>query len=150
MIQNKPLLSMLFVITSHLLPLLLEKKNASSSRIVLASSIFQDEGIDGLDHWDDIHCLHQAFDSHKAYSESKSLDAMLSMDFAQRFLDAGISTDRVSCNCLDPGTVQTKMLRAGWGDYPGINVEEALGRDDVFGVLIYITNTIIDFIFFTK
>jgi NAD(P)-dependent dehydrogenase (short-subunit alcohol dehydrogenase family) len=81
---------------------------------------------------DDIHYLHQAFDSHKAYSESKLLDAMLSMDFSQRFLDAGISTDRVTCNCLDPGTVQTKMLRAGWGDYPGINVEEALGRDDVF------------------
>jgi hypothetical protein len=38
---------------------------------------------------------------------------------------AGIDTSIVTCNCLDPGTVNTKMLLDGWGSI-GIHVDNAL------------------------
>jgi NAD(P)-dependent dehydrogenase (short-subunit alcohol dehydrogenase family) len=50
---------------------------------------------------------------------------MLTMEFASRLQKGGFGTDRVTCNCLDPGTVNTKMLLAGWGRI-GIEVEDAL------------------------
>jgi hypothetical protein len=52
---------------------------------------------------------------------------MLSMEMAFRLQQAGLGTDRISRNCLDPGTVNTKMLLAGWGRI-GINVESALDQ----------------------
>mmetsp|Transcript_16208 Transcript_16208/g.30867 ORF Transcript_16208/g.30867 Transcript_16208/m.30867 type:complete len:444 (+) Transcript_16208:667-1998(+) len=64
---------------------------------------------------------------------------MLTFEFADRFKDRGIGTDTVTCNCLDPGTVNTKMLLAGWGPC-GIDVESALDEtwlcssDEVQGV----------------
>lgn len=111
-----------FIITSQLLPLLLEEKE-HQSRIVIASSISQCRSID---HWDDLQCVKRQYSTHRAYSESKLLDAMLAAEFAERFENAGISSDRVTCNSLDPGTVNTKMLLAGWGPI-GIDVEDALG-----------------------
>ena len=107
-----------FVITSHLLPTLLQQK----SRIVIASSISQCSSIRD---WDDLHYSNRSFSAHGSYSESKLLDAMLTMEFADRLSNAGIGVDRITCNCLDPGTVNTKMLLAGWGPC-GIEVEDAL------------------------
>lgn len=109
-----------FVITSLLLPALLKQK----SRIIIASSISQ---CSSIRHWDDINYKQRPYSAHRAYSESKLFDAMLSMEFAHRLKDAGIGTDRITCNCLDPGTVNTKMLLAGWGSC-GINVEDALDQ----------------------
>ncbi len=111
-----------FIITSNLLPFLLEEKE-HKSRIVIASSISQCRSID---HWDDLQCVKREYSTHRAYSESKLLDAMLAAEFAGRFEKAGISLDKVTCNSLDPGTVNTKMLLAGWGPI-GIDVEDALG-----------------------
>jgi NAD(P)-dependent dehydrogenase (short-subunit alcohol dehydrogenase family) len=107
-----------FIITSHLLPTLLKQK----SRIVIASSISQ---CSSIRHWGDLHYSKRPFSAHGAYSESKLFDAMLCMEFAERFTNAGIGTDKITCNCLDPGTVNTKMLLAGWGRC-GIDVEDAL------------------------
>jgi NAD(P)-dependent dehydrogenase (short-subunit alcohol dehydrogenase family) len=109
-----------FVITSLLMPVLLKQK----SRIVIASSISQSSSIR---HWDDINYKQRPYSAHGAYSESKLFDAMLSMEFAYRLKDAGIGTDQITCNCLDPGTVNTKMLLAGWGPC-GIDVEDALDQ----------------------
>jgi NAD(P)-dependent dehydrogenase (short-subunit alcohol dehydrogenase family) len=111
-----------FIITSQLLPNLLEEKE-HQSRIVIASSISQCRNIDN---WDDLQCIKRQYSTHRAYSESKLLDAMLATEFAERLENAGISFDRVTCNSLDPGTVNTKMLLAGWGPI-GIDVEDALG-----------------------
>jgi NAD(P)-dependent dehydrogenase (short-subunit alcohol dehydrogenase family) len=108
-----------FVITSYLLPTLLKQP----SRIVIASSISQ---CSSIRYWDDVNYKERPFSAHGSYSESKLFDAMLSMEFAQRLQDAGFGTDRITCNCLDPGTVNTKMLLAGWGPC-GIDVEDALG-----------------------
>lgn len=110
-----------FVVTSLLLPLLLKN---DGSRIVIASSISQCQSIRD---WDDLSYAKRRFSSHAAYSESKLLDAMLTMELADRLGEAGFGTDRITCNCLDPGTVNTKMLLAGWGPC-GINVNDALDQ----------------------
>ena len=52
---------------------------------------------------------------------------MLAMEFAPRLEHNEFGTDWITCNCLDPGTVNTKMLLAGWGPC-GIDVEQALGK----------------------
>ncbi|GAX21327.1 hypothetical protein FisN_1Lh162 [Fistulifera solaris] len=109
-----------FVITSLLLPRLLYESSTSkttASRIVIASSLSQCAAIRS---WDDIHYRNRSYSAHAAYSESKLLDAMLTMEFAKR-----LPSQRITCNCLDPGTVNTKMLLAGWGRI-GIEVEDAL------------------------
>lgn len=108
-----------FVITSLLLPLLVKK---SKSRIVVASSISQCRNIRD---WSDMNYTKRPYSAHAAYSESKLLDAMLTMEIAKRLRDANLGTDRITCNCLDPGTVNTKMLLSGWGPC-GIDVEDAL------------------------
>lgn len=106
-----------FVITSLLLPLLTAQ---DGSRIVIASSISQSSAISD---WQDLQFEKRPFSNHQAYSESKLLDAMLSMEMAERLKSLG--TKRVTVNCLDPGTVNTKMLLAGWGPC-GIDVDDAL------------------------
>jgi NAD(P)-dependent dehydrogenase (short-subunit alcohol dehydrogenase family) len=107
-----------FIVTSLLLPLLLRQK----SRIVIASSISQSSSIRD---WKDMSYNRRPYSAHAAYSESKLLDAVLTMEMASRFQQASIGTDRITCNCLDPGTVNTKMLLSGWGPC-GIDVEDAL------------------------
>ncbi|GKY96704.1 hypothetical protein MPSEU_000629900 [Mayamaea pseudoterrestris] len=107
-----------FVLTSLLLPTLLEQQD-HDRRIVIASSISQSQKIYD---WNDLQYSHHPYSAHSSYSESKLLDAMLTMEFARR-LDK--MDKKVTCNCLDPGTVNTKMLMAGWGPC-GIRVEDAL------------------------
>jgi NAD(P)-dependent dehydrogenase (short-subunit alcohol dehydrogenase family) len=107
-----------FIVTSLVLPLLLRQK----SRIVIASSISQSSSIRD---WKDMSYSRRPYSAHTAYSESKLLDAVLTMEMANRFQQASIGTDRITCNCLDPGTVNTKMLLSGWGPC-GIDVEDAL------------------------
>lgn len=123
-----------FVITSLLLPLLLAQSKSDDNddvRIVIASSISQSQAIRD---WDDLQYRNRRYSSHAAYSETKLMDAMLSMEFASR-----LAKTKVTCNCLDPGTVNTKMLLAGWGPC-GMDVEDALDEtwlcssEDVAGV----------------
>lgn len=118
-----------FVVTSMLLPTLLangsRNNKESSSRIVIASSVSQSWKL-SKDYWDDPQYHNRQYYAHSAYSESKLLDAMLTIEMAHRLHDvAGIDTSVVTCNCLDPGTVNTKMLLDGWGPI-GIRVDDAL------------------------
>jgi NAD(P)-dependent dehydrogenase (short-subunit alcohol dehydrogenase family) len=106
-----------FVITSLLLPLLTAQDGA---RIVIVSSISQSSAVSD---WQDVQFEKRAYSNHQAYSDSKLFDAMLCMEMAERLRVLG--TDRVTVNCLDPGTVNTKMLLAGWGPC-GIDVKDAL------------------------
>ena len=108
-----------FVITSLLLDKLLVEHN---SRIVIASSISQ---CGRIRDWEDLAYTKRKYSSHASYSESKLLDAMLTMEFADRLQKGGYGPEKITCNCLDPGTVNTKMLLAGWGPC-GIDVESAL------------------------
>mmetsp|Transcript_4785 Transcript_4785/g.7060 ORF Transcript_4785/g.7060 Transcript_4785/m.7060 type:complete len:112 (+) Transcript_4785:2897-3232(+) len=52
---------------------------------------------------------------------------MLAAEIATRLEDSGVDRSRITCNSLDPGTVNTKMLLAGWGPC-GINVRDALDQ----------------------
>ena len=127
-----------FVLTSRLLPTMLLKDGdlKKQRRIVIASSISQ---CGSIRDWDDLVYEKRRYSAHSAYSESKLLDAMLTFEFAERFQAKGIDETLMTCNCLDPGTVNTKMLLAGWGPC-GIDVESALDQtwlctsDEVAGV----------------
>jgi NAD(P)-dependent dehydrogenase (short-subunit alcohol dehydrogenase family) len=105
-----------FVLTSLLLDLV-------QDRIVIASSISQGQSVRD---WDDLHYQkkRRSYSAHGAYSESKLLDAMLTIEIADR-LSKRSGPTTPTCNCLDPGTVNTKMLLAGWGRI-GIPVDAAL------------------------
>jgi len=137
-----------FIVTSMLLSSLLttnnnesssnnnDKNNSSSSRIVIASSVSQSQNLP-KNYWDDPQYLNnkRSYSAHGAYSESKLLVAMLSMEMAHRLkhnnngagagAGAGIDSSILTCNCLDPGTVNTKMLLDGWGKI-GIDVDDAM------------------------
>jgi len=108
--------------------------------------------------WDDLQLAQPgAFSEHKAYSLSKLLMAMFSMELVGGRVGLNIVTvetrsilccellirfhsswapqaakhgsEALPVVCCDPGTVSTKMLLAGWGDY-GIAVETA--NDETF------------------
>ena len=110
-----------FVITSRLLPTMIGN-GKKERRIVIASSISQ---CGSIRDWHDLTYKKRPYSAHGAYSESKLLDAMLTFEFADRFKAKGLGVDTITCNCLDPGTVNTKMLLAGWGPC-GIDVDAAL------------------------
>jgi NAD(P)-dependent dehydrogenase (short-subunit alcohol dehydrogenase family) len=121
-----------FVVTSMLLSTLLANgsriditSNDIGSRIVIASSLSQSWKLP-KDYWEDPQYQKRPYSAHGAYSESKLLDAMLTIEMAYRLNEvAGIDSSIVTCNCLDPGTVNTKMLLDGWGSI-GMHVDNAL------------------------
>lgn len=61
----------------------------------------------------------RGYSAHDAYSTSKLCNIMFTMKLARIMQSAGVKV-----NCLDPGTVNTKMLLAGWGRI-GIPVSQA-------------------------
>ncbi|KAL0041893.1 hypothetical protein WJX79_007944 [Trebouxia sp. C0005] len=61
----------------------------------------------------------KGFSSHNSYSLSKLASMMFTCDLAEHMKPKGVTV-----NCLDPGTVNTKMLIAGWGAC-GIDVKDA-------------------------
>jgi len=61
----------------------------------------------------------KGFDEHNAYSLSKLAVMMITAEQAER-----LGQNPPTVNCLDPGTVNTKMLIAGWGAC-GISIEDA-------------------------
>jgi NAD(P)-dependent dehydrogenase (short-subunit alcohol dehydrogenase family) len=81
--------------------------------------------------WDDLQ-LERDYTDHRAYSLSKLASIAFTLRLARRLEGSTVTT-----NCLDPGTVDTKMLRAGWS-CGGIPVSAAddeywLVRDAVSG-----------------
>ena len=61
----------------------------------------------------------KGFSSHNSYSLSKLASQFFTRDLASIVQGRGLTA-----NCLDPGTVNTKMLYAGWGPC-GINLKVA-------------------------
>lgn len=98
-----------FILMTELLPRI-------SQRIVNVSSISAAGSLDwgGLDA--QIHG--KRFSAHSAYSLSKLAVQMFTAELAER------APQLPSTLCLDPGTVNTKMLLAGWGPC-GIDVRDA-------------------------
>ncbi len=93
-----------FLLTSLLLPAL--RASPGGARVLVTSSISMGAG----DALDDLQCARR-WSGHRAYSLSKLCDAMLALEMHARYGDA----PRLCFNTMDPGTVDTKMLNAGWG-----------------------------------
>jgi NAD(P)-dependent dehydrogenase (short-subunit alcohol dehydrogenase family) len=103
-----------FIITHALLPLLRKKEGA---RIINISSISQSDG--PTFDIDNLQFQKGGFTSYASYGMSKRSMAMFSMELAKK-----ITTEEALVVSIDPGTVNTKMLLAGWGRC-GIEVEDA-------------------------
>ena len=102
-----------FIIACLLMPLL---RSTAQSRILNISSISQS----GQIQLDNLQFEQGGWSSHKSYSQSKLLMAAFSFELAQR-----ITAEKDTLVlCCDPGTVNTKMLLAGWGEC-GVDVSAA-------------------------
>ncbi|KAI3437668.1 hypothetical protein D9Q98_000118 [Chlorella vulgaris] len=98
-----------FLLTACLLP-------AVTDRVVNVASISAASSIDFGNLQQE-----RGYSAHDAYSLSKLANILFTFELADRLARAGSA---VTCNCLDPGTVNTKMLAAGWGNI-GIRLQDA-------------------------
>ncbi|CAL1140215.1 unnamed protein product [Cladocopium goreaui] len=94
-----------FLLTS----LLLENVRASGAGRVLITSSISAGSNDALN---DLKCQ-KRWSDHRAYELSKLCDAMITMELHARYGDP----PKLCFHTMDPGTVDTKMLRAGWGSW---------------------------------
>jgi NAD(P)-dependent dehydrogenase (short-subunit alcohol dehydrogenase family) len=108
------------VAAPFLLTSLLLAQNSIEKRIVNVASVSASSSID----FDNLQ-QEKGYSAHNAYSLSKLADIMFSIELAERLARAG---SPITSNTLDPGTVNTKMLFAGWGPI-GNRVQDA---DDQF------------------
>ncbi|CAM9341140.1 unnamed protein product [Hapterophycus canaliculatus] len=102
-----------YVITGRLLDLV-AKTPGGGGRVVNVASLSAAYSLD----FDNLQFEKGGYSDHASYSLSKLLDIMFNAELARR------APEGVTCNSLDPGTVNTKMLRAGWG-MGGIPIKSA-------------------------
>merc|ERR1719188_1012145 len=91
-----------FLLTSLLLG---SVKASGAGRVLITSSI----SAGAPDALSDLQ-LRSGWSGHRAYSLSKLCDAMISAELHERFGNP----PWLCFHSMDPGTVDTKMLRAGW------------------------------------
>jgi NAD(P)-dependent dehydrogenase (short-subunit alcohol dehydrogenase family) len=101
-----------FRLTLELLPLL--AKSIPSRIVIVASTAHWDAGLE----WDNLQG-ERHFDSFQAYALSKLGTILFTYALASRLQGSGITA-----NCLHPGVTKTKLLRIGFGDYPGQSSEK--------------------------
>ena len=99
-----------FLLTALLLPAL---RASGAGRVVISSSV----SMGAADALTDLQ-LQNGYSGHRAYSLSKLCDAMISQELHARYGDPPLLT----FNTMDPTEqvglgADTKMLRAGWGDW---------------------------------
>ena len=96
-----------FLLTNELLGLLTENK---PTRIINVASIaHRSAGID----WNNLQG-ERHYEGYDAYAISKLCVVLFTYALAERLEGTG-----VTANCLHPGVIRTKLLREGFGDYPG-------------------------------
>ena len=101
-----------FVLTHELLPQMAER-----GRVVTTASL----SAAGSVPWDDLQ-LERNYSDHRAYSLSKLLDILFTFALHRRRGELGVPT--LQAVSLDPGTVNTRMLRQGWS-MAGIDLNDA-------------------------
>ncbi|KAL3933923.1 MAG: hypothetical protein SGBAC_010194 [Bacillariaceae sp.] len=114
-----------FLLTRKLLPLI-AKSEDDCPRIITTSSISQSSSMPKLEEL--FEKTEIAKNAHRAYSDSKLGDLMFTVQLA-KILESHNEGDnekyhKIKCLTMDPGTVNTKMLLAGWGPC-GIAVRDA-------------------------
>ena len=96
-----------FLLTHELLELLEE---SSPSRIINVASIAH---LNAKVDWNNLQG-ERWYDGFQAYALSKLGIVLFTYELAER-----LKGSPVTANCLHPGVIRTKLLRAGFGDYPG-------------------------------
>ena len=96
-----------FLLTHELLELL--KENKPSRIINVASIAHRSAGID----WGNLQG-ERHYEGYDAYALSKLCVILFTYGLAEKLEGTGVTT-----NCLHPGVIKTKLLRQGFGDYPG-------------------------------
>jgi NAD(P)-dependent dehydrogenase (short-subunit alcohol dehydrogenase family) len=101
-----------FRLTHELLDLLKRSasKSASSRIINVASAAHWNAPV--MD-WSNLQG-EKRYDGFESYARSKLAVVLFTYALARRLEGTG-----VTANCLHPGVIRTKLLRAGFGDYPG-------------------------------
>ena len=107
-----------FVLTRRLLPSLIRNaEDNSDTRIITTSSISQSSTLPDIDML--FAKSEKTPSGHSSYSYSKLGDLLFTVQLAKL-----TSSYNIQCLTMDPGTVNTKMLLAGWGAC-GIPVKRA-------------------------
>lgn len=104
-----------FLLSLSLLPLL---QKSTDGRIVNVASMVHSSGRLDTNDWN----LEKNFSGYQAYCISKLANVLFTYAFARRLSAKGIHN--VTCNCLHPGVINTKLLRAGFGGIGGRSSEE--------------------------
>jgi NAD(P)-dependent dehydrogenase (short-subunit alcohol dehydrogenase family) len=110
------------VLASHIITSMLW--NRVSERIINVASISScssslSTAADVSSRYTDLGGTTSQYSGHRAYSDSKLLNIIQTI-----LQDAARPSAAPTINCLDPGTVNTKMLYAGWGPI-GIDISKA-------------------------
>lgn len=101
-----------FLLTHELLDLL--EVNSPSRIISVASIAHLNARVD----WNNLQG-ERWYDGFQAYALSKLCIILFTYGLAER-----LKGSAVTANCLHPGVIRTKLLRAGFGDYPGSTPEK--------------------------
>lgn len=101
-----------FLLTNLLLDLL---KESAPSRIINVASIAHESAV--ID-WSNL-LGERYYDGYDAYALSKLCIVLFTYALAERLDGTG-----VTANCLHPGVIKTKLLREGFGNYPGDTPEK--------------------------
>lgn len=88
-----------FLLTQLLLPLL---KASAPARIINLSSIAH---LFGRIHWNDLQ-LEKKYSGYTAYAQSKLANILFTLELAKR-----LRADRITVNCLHPGTITTNLYQ---------------------------------------
>ncbi len=82
-------------------------KGVPDARVIIVSSMAHSSSMP-----EPFELLHRRenFNPYSAYSHSKLANILYAFKLARLFKDSGITS-----NCLHPGVINTKLLRAGWG-----------------------------------
>jgi NAD(P)-dependent dehydrogenase (short-subunit alcohol dehydrogenase family) len=112
-----------FLLTQELLGLLEE---SSLSRIINGASIAH---LNAKVDWNNLQG-ERWYDGFQAYALSKLGIVLFTFELAER-----LKATVVTANCLHPGVIKTKLLRAGFGDYPGSPPEKGARTPHIPGQL---------------
>ncbi len=101
----------MFLFTNKILDLV---KNSEYARIINVSSIAHNRGSIDFSNLNS----EKRFDSYEAYAQSKLANVLFTYELANR-----LNNFHISVNCLHPGVIDTKLLRAGF-DITGASLKE--------------------------
>lgn len=96
----------MFLLTLNLLPVI-KSNGTEAARIINVSSMAHSSEMD----FENLITVPK-YDGHRAYSLSKLCVIYFTIELSERLKDKNITV-----NCLHPGVINTKLLKAGWGGF---------------------------------